>query len=135
MSASGLPASSPFSPLESERIIFEDDATVAFSDRYPVSPGHTLVVCKQVTASLFDLPVDRQASLWGAVATVRSMLQEQLAPNGFNIGLNDGPAGGQTIAHAHIHIIPRYAGDQDDPRGGVRWVFPEKARYWETPKT
>jgi diadenosine tetraphosphate (Ap4A) HIT family hydrolase len=62
---------------------------------------------------------------------VRDLLQQRHQPNGFNIGLNDGPAAGQTINHAHIHVIPRYEGDQADPRGGMRWIFPEKARYWE----
>jgi len=121
---------SPFSPLEPERIIHEDADTVAFYDRYPVSPGHALVIAKTVTASLYELPPETQAALWRTVATVRDLLQQRHQPAGFNIGLNDGPAAGQTIAHAHIHIIPRYKGDQPDPRGGVRWIFPEKAKYW-----
>ena len=52
-------------------------------------------------------------------------------PAGYNIGINDGAAAGQTVPHLHIHLIPRYAGDRDDPRGGVRWVLPDKAAYWE----
>jgi diadenosine tetraphosphate (Ap4A) HIT family hydrolase len=131
MIASGLLPESAFAPVELERIVYEDADTIAFYDRYPVSPGHTLVVAKTVTASLFDLPPETQAVLWRAVATVRDLLQQRHQPNGFNIGLNDGPAAGQTINHAHIHVIPRYTDDQDDPRGGVRWIFPDKARYWE----
>ena len=65
-----------------------------------------------------------------ATQVARLKLQERLHPDGFNIGLNDGEAAGQTILHAHIHIIPRYSGDVADPRGGVRWIIPEKARYW-----
>ncbi len=126
-----ISSQSPFAPLESERIIHEDDDVIAFYDRYPVSPGHALVIAKQVTASLFELPPETQAALWRAVAKVRDLLQERHQPDAFNIGLNDGPAAGQTIQHAHIHIIPRYKGDQDDPRGGVRLIFPDKARYWE----
>lgn len=122
---------SPFLPLESERIIYEDRDTIAFYDWYPVSPGHALVIAKQVTASVFELPLETQTALWRAVAKVRDLLQERHQPDAFNIGLNDGPAAGQTIQHAHIHIIPRYAGDQTDPRGGIRWIFPDKARYWE----
>ena len=130
MTASGLPTHSPFFPLEPERIIHEDAETIAFYDRYPVSPGHALVIAKQVTASLFDLPPETQDALWRTVATVRDLLQQRHQPDGFNIGLNDGPAAGQTINHAHVHLIPRYKGDQPDPRGGVRWIFPEKAKYW-----
>lgn len=126
-----LPAESPFAPLEPERIIYEDDHAIAFYDRYPVSPGHALVMAKQVTASLYDLPPEIQTALWQAVATVRDLLQQRHQPDAFNIGLNDGPAAGQTINHAHIHVMPRYRGDREDPRGGVRWIFPEKARYWE----
>ena len=131
MTSPGLPSNSPFAPLEPDRIIFEDAETIAFYDRYPVSPGHALVVAKQGTASLYDLPAETQAALWRAVATVRNLLQQRHQPDAFNIGLNDGSAAGQTIAHAHIHVIPRYTGDQADPRGGVRWIFPDKARYWE----
>ena len=61
---------------------------------------------------------------------MREILAARFHPDGFNIGLNDGPAAGQTIAHAHIHVIPRYRGDVADPRGGIRWVLPDKAKYW-----
>jgi diadenosine tetraphosphate (Ap4A) HIT family hydrolase len=131
MSTTGLPPESPFAPMEPERLVYENAEVLAFYDQYPVSPGHTLVVSKHVTASLFDLPADQQDALWRAIPEVRRTLQARHAPSGFNIGLNDGPAAGQTINHAHIHIIPRYKGDQADPRGGVRWIFPETARYWK----
>jgi len=127
----GLPSGSPFYPLEPDRVLFENEFVLAFYDRYPLSLGHTLVLAKQVTASLFDLPHDMQAAVWAAVREVRALLLAKHTPSAFNIGLNDGPAAGQTIAHAHIHIIPRYTGDQPDPRGGIRWIFPQKAKYWQ----
>ncbi len=127
----GLSADSPFHPVATNRVVYENAAVVAFYDRYPVSPGHVLVVARQVTASLFELSETVQAAVWAAVPKVLALLQTSHRPAGFNIGLNDGQAAGQTIAHAHIHIIPRYSGDQPDPRGGVRWVLPEKAAYWE----
>lgn len=68
--------------------------------------------------------------MWKLVAEVRSRLTDDLQPDGFNIGLNDGEAAGQTVMHAHIHVIPRWKGDVPDPRGGVRWIIPDKARYW-----
>jgi diadenosine tetraphosphate (Ap4A) HIT family hydrolase len=64
------------------------------------------------------------------VAEARTLLLNQHNPDAFNIGLNDGPAAGQTVDHVHVHVIPRYAGDVPDPRGGVRWVIPGKADYW-----
>ena len=60
----------------------------------------------------------------------RAGVDAEFRPDGYNIGINDGPAAGQTVPHLHIHLIPRYAGDAEDPRGGVRWVMPGKARYW-----
>jgi diadenosine tetraphosphate (Ap4A) HIT family hydrolase len=79
---------------------------------------------------LFDLPEEELAALWRLVALVRGKLRAELKPDGFNLGVNDGPAAGQTVMHAHVHIIPRRTGDSADPRGGVRWVLPAKARYW-----
>ncbi len=63
-------------------------------------------------------------------ATRSSSSGGKFRPAGYNIGINDGAAAGQTVPHLHIHLIPRYAGDRDDPRGGVRWVLPDKAAYW-----
>jgi diadenosine tetraphosphate (Ap4A) HIT family hydrolase len=110
MIVSGRLPQSAFAPVELERIVYEDADTIAFYDRYPVSPGHALVLAKTVTASLFDLPPETQAALWRTVATVRDLLQQRHQPNGFNIGLNNGPAAGQTINHAQIHIIRRCSG-------------------------
>jgi diadenosine tetraphosphate (Ap4A) HIT family hydrolase len=61
----------------------------------------------------------------------KAFLETELKPDGYNIGINDGPTAGQTVPHLHMHLIPRYKGDLTDPRGGVRWIIPEKAKYWE----
>lgn len=103
---------------------------VAFPDRYPVAPGHTLVVPGRHVRSVFDLPAGELAALWELVGAVREELRRSHRSDGFNIGINDGAAAGQTIEHAHIHIIARKQGDVSDPRGGVRWVIPERAAYW-----
>ena len=104
---------------------------IALLDAFPVTEGHTLVVPKQHVVSLFDLDADEQAALWQLAAEVRARLVEEFRPAGFNVGVNDGRAAGQTVMHAHIHIIPRYTRDVADPRGGVRQVIPKKAKYWE----
>jgi diadenosine tetraphosphate (Ap4A) HIT family hydrolase len=103
---------------------------VAIPDAFPVAEGHLLVVPKRHVASLFDLSDKEHAAIWRLVAQVRGKLASELQPDGFNIGVNDGPAAGQTVMHAHVHVIPRRAGDVPDPRGGVRWVLPGKAQYW-----
>jgi len=121
---------SPFYPIAPERLLLEARQCVAFLDTNPVSKGHTLVVAKTVTASLFDLPKEVQAEVWEIVGRVREILIQRFRPDGFNIGVNDGTAAGQTVAHAHMHIIPRYLNDVPNPRGGIRWVIPTKARYW-----
>jgi diadenosine tetraphosphate (Ap4A) HIT family hydrolase len=126
----GLPQDSPFYPIAADRVILETPNCLAFYDGYPVSEGHALVVPLQPVISVFELDERMQSELWDTVRRVRDILEERHSPDGFNIGVNDGRAAGQTVPHAHIHIIPRYNGDVPDPRGGVRWVLPGKAKYW-----
>jgi diadenosine tetraphosphate (Ap4A) HIT family hydrolase len=120
----------PFCHPEESCVTLENDSARAFPDAFPVAEGHTLVVPKRHVASLFDLPEEHQAALWRLVALVRGKLLAELKPDGFNVGVNDGMAAGQTVMHAHVHVIPRRVGDLADPRGGVRWVLPAKAPYW-----
>lgn len=121
----------PFCSLEKSRIRAESEFAVSFLDGYPITKGHTLVIPKRHVASLFELSEDEQAAVWRLVDQVRANLVSEIQPDGFNVGFNDGAAAGQTVMHAHVHIIPRRKGDTADPRGGVRWIFPDKARYWE----
>jgi diadenosine tetraphosphate (Ap4A) HIT family hydrolase len=121
----------PFCNKDAEKVWLEQDGAQALWDAFPVTEGHTLVIPKRHAVSLFDLSPEEQAALWRLVAEVRSQLLEKFQPAGFNVGLNDGRVAGQTVMHAHVHVIPRYAGDARDPRGGVRRIIPEKARYWE----
>jgi len=121
---------SPFYPVAPERMLLEARQCVAFFDTNPASKGHALVVAKTGTTSPFDLPAEVQAQLWETVRRAREILIERFRPDGFNIGVNDGTAAGQTVPHAHVHIIPRYFNDVPDPRGGIRWIIPAKARYW-----
>ena len=113
-------------------IIAENEFAIAVADGFPVSPGHTLIIPKRHIASLFEATEEERTALFDLLYAMRSRLQAELKPNGFNIGINDGAAAGQTVMHLHIHLIPRYAGDVPDPRGGVRWIFPDRAAYWVT---
>jgi diadenosine tetraphosphate (Ap4A) HIT family hydrolase len=126
----GLAKDSPFNPIEASRVILDGPNCLAFFDRYPVSEGHALVVPVRPVPSLYDLDPQVQAEVWDMVRRVRGFLEARNQPAGFNIGVNDGRAAGQTIAHAHVHVIARYVGDVPDPRGGIRWVMPGKAKYW-----
>lgn len=104
----------------------------SFPDAFPVSDGHRLVIPTRHERDLFRLPRVELAAVWDLVAAVRDELARDLHPDGFNIGVNVGAAAGQTVEHAHVHIIPRYEGDVPDPRGGVRWVLPDQANYWSS---
>lgn len=108
----------------------QDGLAAAFPDGFPVADGHTLVVPRRHCADIFDLSEREYATVWRLVREVRDHLQARLAPDGFNVGVNAGPAAGQTVSHAHVHLIPRRDGDVSDPRGGIRWVIPRTADYW-----
>lgn len=108
--------------------------TRAFRDQFPVSESHTLVIPRQHVTSIFDLHDNELEDLWKTVGQVREQLKNEFGAEAFNIGVNDGGAAGQTVEHAHVHVIPRYPGDVPDPRGGVRWVIPSKADYWTKPQ-
>jgi diadenosine tetraphosphate (Ap4A) HIT family hydrolase len=99
-------------------------------DGYPVSPGHSLVIPKRHVGSFFEVTAAERAALLALLDKAKDLVEQAHKPAGYNIGINDGAAAGQTVPHLHIHLIPRYTGDQADPRGGVRWVIPDKADYW-----
>lgn len=120
----------PFCTISRERIICQTPHLVAIRDAFPVSPGHTLLIPRRHVASLLGLTIVEWVELGQLLTETRAALAAEFQPDGFNIGVNDGAAAGQTVMHLHLHLIPRYRGDQPDPRGGVRWIFPDKARYW-----
>jgi diadenosine tetraphosphate (Ap4A) HIT family hydrolase len=101
----------------------------AARDSYPVSPGHTLVIPFRHCADFFDVTPDEMAACMELLVRERRDLDAELRPDGYNVGVNVGRAGGQSIRHVHIHLIPRYAGDHPHPQGGVRQILPEKADY------
>ena len=109
--------------------IVENELAVAFYDRFPVSPGHTLIIPRRHVACYFSLDQDELRCIHELTFACRRILLENHHPDGFNVGVNAGLAAGQTIFHCHLHLIPRYHGDVADPRGGVRGVIPEKQFY------
>ena len=121
----------PFCDLPRESVVAESRHALAIRDRYPVSRGHTLVIPRAHAETLFAQGAEIQADIWRLVARVRSELKSEFNPDGFNVGLNDGQAAGQTVRHAHVHLIPRFDKDVADPRGGIRWIVPERAAYWD----
>jgi diadenosine tetraphosphate (Ap4A) HIT family hydrolase len=123
--------SCPFCALDPAKIIAQDPWVMAILDTCPVSPGHTLILPKRHIASIFEATEAEQHALLRALQEAKLGLDRELKPDGYNIGINDGAAAGQTILHLHVHVIPRYFGDREDPRGGIRWIFPENAVYWE----
>jgi diadenosine tetraphosphate (Ap4A) HIT family hydrolase len=130
MDALNRPQQCVFCSLPSSRVILSNPIGVVVRDAFPVSSGHTLVIPTRHVGSFFELGVDEQAGLLALLNDAKSAVDAELQPQGYNIGINDGPAAGQTVPHLHIHLIPRFRGDLSDPRGGVRWIFPDKARYW-----
>ena len=117
-------------PSDGRHELAGNDLAVAFPAGFPVSPGHALIVPRRHEPDFFALSDGEQAAMVALVNPVRAVLDKEFGPDAFNLGVNAGKAAGQTILHCHLHVIPRYAGDVDEPRGGVRWVLPETARYW-----
>lgn len=121
----------PFCTPDDSKIILTNEHALALHDGYPVTPGHTLIIPRRHIASFFEATKEEHTAMLDLLAEMRRLLLAERDPDGLNIGINDGVAAGQTVMHLHIHLIPRYAGDTEDPRGGVRWIMPEMAPYWK----
>jgi diadenosine tetraphosphate (Ap4A) HIT family hydrolase len=128
-SALTLPA---FGLIESNRVLASDNLFAVVSDKFPISPGHTLIIPRRALTRFRELTAAEKSRLLEWVEWAQERLQQTLTPppEAFNLGLNDGKAAGQTMPQFHFHVIPRHNGDVADPRGGVRWVIPGKAKYW-----
>lgn len=120
----------PFCTLPPDRIIRENQYAVWIYDGFPISVGHSLIIPKRHVGSFFEINLEERDAIFNLLGQAKAAVTETHRPDSFNIGINDGPAAGQTVPHLHIHLIPRFNGDVSDPRGGVRWIIPEKADYW-----
>jgi ATP adenylyltransferase len=119
-----------FCEIADERVIAFNALAFAIRDKYPVTELHTLVIPKRHAATFFDLFEPERRAVNQLLAQLRADIEKKdISVSGFNIGVNNGDCAGQTIAHAHVHLIPRRNGDVEDPRGGVRGIIPGKALY------
>jgi diadenosine tetraphosphate (Ap4A) HIT family hydrolase len=119
-----------FCDLQGKReTLFENDLAFAIADAFPVSAGHTLVITKRHVPTYFDTTEAEHRAIDAAVVAVKAILDARHAPAGYNLGINCGAAAGQTVMHLHVHVIPRYRGDEPHPRGGVRGVIASHKSY------
>lgn len=118
---------SPF--LDDRERIFENEIGFVIYDGFPVSEGHCLIVPHRVYSDYFDSTPEEIRGFNELLFKTKKFLDDSLNPTGFNVGINCGEDGGQTVPHVHIHLIPRFHGDTPDPRGGVRGVIPSKQKY------
>ena len=123
-----------FCSVEPDLIILQNSLAFAMFDGIPVSQGHSLIIPRRHVADYSDLTANEILAIHQILAEVRPLIQERFSPDGFNIGVNIGFTGGQTIMHVHVHLIPRYKGDVSDPVGGVRNVIPGKGNYIRSSK-
>ena len=110
-------------------IIIENELAFVHPDTYPVSPGHCLIIPRRHIAEYFEATADEKLAMWQLLDEVKPIIDRKYGPDGYNVGVNIGAAAGQSIPHLHIHVIPRYAGDVENPQGGVRGVIPHKQKY------
>ena len=121
----------PFCAIPRDQVLIEHPLALAKRDGYPVSKGHTLIIPRRHVASFFETTAEERRAMLKLLDEMKAKLDREHKPDGYNIGINNGAAAGQTVMHLHLHLIPRYAGDTADARGGVRWIFPDKAAYWK----
>ena len=119
-----------FCELPQDRIIDQTELSKVFRDAFPVTKLHTLVIPKRHVADYFELTKEEQADIQTLIQKHHKIIKlEDMSVTGFNMGINIGASAGQTIFHAHVHLIPRRDGDVSNPQGGVRGVIPKKQRY------
>jgi len=110
-------------------ILASNAHAIAVFDTYPVSPGHSLILPLRHVVTIWDLREDEYLACYALVRELKPVLEARFKPDGFNVGVNCGEAAGQSVWHAHIHVIPRFKGDTPFPKGGVRHVIPLKGGY------
>ena len=125
MSESGC----PFCNISEKEVVLKNDKCFAIFDKYPVSKGHMLIIPYRHFSNFFDATYDEISAMYRLIYEAKAYLDREYSPDGYNLGVNIGEAAGQTIPHMHVHLIPRYRGDIENPAGGVRGVIPAKRIY------
>ena len=120
---------SVFQQIPDDKILFKGEHFFLIYDSFPVSPGHILIISNELKPDFFALDADEKTELPTLIEKAKDIIQENLNPDGYNIGMNCGESAGQTVMHFHCHVIPRYEGDMKDPRGGVRHCVEGKGYY------
>jgi diadenosine tetraphosphate (Ap4A) HIT family hydrolase len=120
---------SVFQSIPEDRVLFRSEHFFIIRDSFPVSPGHLLIISSDLKLDYFELSNEEKAALPQAIEQAKSLIESEYQPDGFNIGMNCGETAGQTVMHFHCHVIPRFKGDVDDPRGGVRHSRPGFGYY------
>jgi len=115
--------------IPKNRWIYETDMFFVIKDGFPVSPGHCLIISKNIVNDFFELSINEKKELVFIIDIVKAIIEKEYHPDGYNIGMNCGNSAGQSVMHFHCHVIPRYAGDMDNPKGGVRFCIPDKGSY------
>lgn len=118
-----------FNKQKDVEVVAEFNHCFVIKDQYPVSPGHLLIIPNKHYADWFQTPLQIQIEILKALELMKEKLDAEMEPDGYNIGMNCGKEAGQTVMHLHVHLIPRFQGDMEDPKGGVRGVIPEKQKY------
>ena len=122
----------PFCNIYNDELMIERPLAYLRRDHHPLTKGHSLVIPKRHVATFFETTKDERLQMIELLDEAKAVLDKEHGPDGYNIGINSGPAAGQTVMHLHMHVIPRYAGDTSEARGGIRWIIPERAEYWKT---
>lgn len=120
---------SVFSQIPNKEYLFAGEHFFAIYDRYPVSPGHLLIISKNDKQDFFSLDKTERIELNELIIEAKNLIQLKFSPDGYNIGMNCGVSAGQTVMHFHCHVIPRYQGDMENPRGGIRHCIEGKGYY------
>ena len=120
---------SVFKQISDDKILLKTDYFFVIADGFPVSPGHMLIISNEIRKDFWSLTPKEKIELTTTIEKVKILIERKYQPDGYNIGMNCGEAAGQTVFHFHCHVIPRYSGDMENPRGGIRNCVEGKGAY------